>query len=81
MGFFPLSPYLFLLSAELLGDSMRNDGNIHGFQINGIETKISQYADDTLIFVDGKKYLLLNAMDKLRFRQCSKVRNDQNWKY
>ena len=33
--------------------------------MNGIETKISQNADDTLIILDGKKDSLLNVMDQL----------------
>ena len=68
----PLSPYLFILAAEILSVAIRNEDSIKGFNINGIETKISQYADDTLIFLDGSKRSLLKVIDILdKFKKCS----------
>ncbi len=68
----PLSPYLFIMAAEILSNAIRNDEKIKGYEINGIETKISQYADDTLIFLDGSKSSLLQAIDVLdKFKVCS----------
>jgi len=43
----PLSPYLFILAAEVLTNAIRNDNNIKGISVNNKEIKISQYADDT----------------------------------
>ena len=49
----PISPYLFLLCAEILGILIRNDKEIKGITIDGEEYKISQYADDTSLMCDG----------------------------
>ena len=43
----PLSPYLFVLSAEMLAKRIRKDKDIKGFVVNNEEVKIRQYADDT----------------------------------
>ena len=43
----PISPYIFILCAEILGKMIRNDQDIKGITINGNEYKLSQYADDT----------------------------------
>ncbi len=45
----PLSPYLFLLAAEILSISIRSDDSIPGIHLNGKTHKISQYADDTTL--------------------------------
>ena len=46
----PLSPYLFILSAEILSNKIRQDPNITGIKIYGNEIKLSQFADDTTLF-------------------------------
>ena len=43
----PLSPYLFLLAAEILATKVREDTQIQGISIDGQSHKISQFADDT----------------------------------
>jgi len=45
----PLSPYIFLICAEILACLLRNNNNIHGIKIENINFLVSQYADDTLI--------------------------------
>ncbi len=45
----PLSPYLFILAAEILAIYIRNNPDIEGIHINNSESKISQYADDTAL--------------------------------
>ena len=45
----PLSPYLFILCAEILAALIRNDKDIKGIQILNTAFVISQYADDTTI--------------------------------
>ena len=51
----PISPYLFLLCAEILAHMIRQNDNIKGFFISELETKITQFADDTYLFLDGSK--------------------------
>ena len=51
----PLSSYLFLLRAEILGSAIRNDNVIRGFKVLDTESKISQYADDTTLILDGSE--------------------------
>ena len=42
----PLSCLLFILCVEIMSNQIRNDRNIKGIFINGIEHKIKQFADD-----------------------------------
>lgn len=51
----PLSPYIFVICAEILAIMIRNNVNIKGICIGSTEYKISQYADDTTLFLDGTK--------------------------
>ena len=51
----PISPYLFLIVSEILAHKIRLSSTIKGYQIKEMEIKISQYADDTSIFLDGSK--------------------------
>ena len=46
----PLSPYLFILSAEIMSNKLRQEPNIKGIKMLGNELKLSQYADDTNLF-------------------------------
>ena len=46
----PLSPYLFILSSEILSNKIRQDPNIKGIKIYENEIKLSQFADDTTPF-------------------------------
>ena len=49
----PLSPYLFVLAAEVLATKIRQDKTVRGITIFGSESKISQFADDTSAFCDN----------------------------
>ena len=51
----PLSPYLFILCAEILGSVLRKDKEVHGIMILVTECKILQYADDTTMILDGSQ--------------------------
>ena len=51
----PLSPYLFILCAEILGNAVRNDPKVCGIKVFDTECKISQYADDTTFILDGSQ--------------------------
>ena len=45
-----LSPYLFILAAEILTDAIRKKQ-----RINGIDFNLSQYADHTTLILDGSE--------------------------
>ena len=63
----PLSPYLFILCAEILALLIRNNDNILGIKIGSIEFLISQYADDTTFILDGSEKSLENCLLVLKF--------------
>ena len=49
----PLSPYIFILCAEILAIKIRGNKNISGIKVTEIEHKLSQFADDTSLILDG----------------------------
>ena len=57
-----MSPYLFILSAEILADAIRKKQTIKGIEINGIDFKLSQYADDTTLILDGSEKSFLESV-------------------
>ena len=50
-----MSPYLFILCAEILACKLRENQRIKGIKISDVDLKISQFADDTTIFLEGDK--------------------------
>ena len=60
-----MSPFLFILCVEILGIMIRNNKNINGIIINEREHKLSQYADDTLFFLDGTSKSLNETLSVL----------------
>ena len=58
----PLSPYLFILSVEILADAIRQKKEIRGITLNGKEIKLSQYTDDTTLILGGSKNSFLEAL-------------------
>jgi len=53
----PLSPYLFILTVEILANNIRQNPEILGVKFYGHTSKISMYADDTTILCEDKKSL------------------------
>ena len=51
----PLSGILFVMCIEILAKQIKNDPNIQGIRVGAKEIKISQYADDTTVFVQNGK--------------------------
>ena len=47
----PISPYIFVLAVELLGEAFRTNLEIKGIIVGGEEHRISQFADDTTLFM------------------------------
>ena len=62
-----LSPYLFILCAEILAILLGNNQGIKGINISGKEYLVSQYADDTSLTLDGTRDSLINTMSVLKF--------------
>lgn len=63
----PLSPYLFILCAEVLAVLIKQNKNINGIKVNTVEFLVSQYADDTSLLLDGTEQSLRNTMKVLKF--------------
>ena len=51
----PLSPYLFLICAEILAILIRRNSDIKGIYLVDKEKKITMLADDTSMLVDGSE--------------------------
>ena len=59
----PLSPYLFILSVEVLANAIRQKKEIRGITVNDKEIKLSQHADDTTLYIlDGSEESLLESL-------------------
>lgn len=58
----PLSPYLFILCAEIMGLKIRNNRKISGIKVTQIEHKLSQFADDTSLILDGTEESLRESL-------------------
>ena len=67
----PLSPYIFLICAEMLGCFIRKKNqSISGIFIDNIECKISQYADDSTVILDGSNRSLWQTLETLDLFEC-----------
>ena len=62
---YPLSPYLFVLGVEILAEKIRKNETIKGIWVYENEIKVSQYADDTTLILDGSKESLICALQVL----------------
>ena len=51
----PISPYLFIICAEIMGCMIRENNNIKGITVNDNEIKLTQYADDSEIILNGDR--------------------------
>ena len=61
----PLSPYIFLLCAEILSILIRKNSNINGLTVGNDQHKIIQYADYPVITLDGSKEDLQETLKML----------------
>ena len=57
-----MSPYIFLLCAEILSSQFKANKDIKGIEIAGSEYLLSQFADDTTILLDGSEKSLNEAL-------------------
>ena len=75
----PISPYLFLLCAEIVGIVIRQSKDIKGFCYKRKEIKLSQYADDTQILLDGSEKSVCNTVNLLNnFTKISGLKVNYN---
>ena len=61
----PISAYLILLGAQVMFLPIMNEPTLKDIKINGTEFKITQFADDTTLILDGSKQSLLAALNVL----------------
>ena len=79
----PLSPYLFILCAEILAVLIRNNKDIKGIKVIDTTFVISQYADDKTMILDGSKTSLETCIQVLKLYEdisglCMNVEKKQN---
>jgi len=68
----PISPYIFILCVEIMAVMIRENKQIKGITIYDTEHKISQYADDTEIMLDGDRNSFEVTMHTVDvFSKCS----------
>ena len=63
----PISPYSLILCAEVLGHMIRQNNTINGIVINRNHFKLSQYADDTQMFLDGSEQSLKECTRNIKY--------------
>ena len=76
----PLSPYLFIVCAEILAHLIRVNKHIKGIKIGHQTHKISQYADDTVIlsmFCEESVNEIVNTFDKFNCSSGLRVNYDK----
>ena len=61
----PVSPYLYLVCAEIMSLMFRQHDQIKGIKLKDRETLLSLFADDTTLFLDGSEASLKNAFQVL----------------
>ena len=67
-----LSPYIYMLSARILAIRIRQSSGVNGIKIKDVEYLISQFADDTSIYLDGSRESFENVIKILaEFALCS----------
>ena len=61
----PIAPYLFLLCAQVLYEMIQSNKIVKAIKIGQENIKISQFADDTTIFMDGSESSLQQILNIL----------------
>ena len=61
----PLSVYLFLICAQVLYIMIESNQDIKGINVNGKEIKVTQFADDTTLILNGECGPLQSALNTL----------------
>ena len=63
----PLSPYIFILCAEILANMIRKNKDIKGIKIKNKKYLISQYADDTSLILEATEKALKTALNLISY--------------
>ena len=50
----PISENIFIIIVEIIAHAIRKNPRIQGIKIDGIEYKVSQYADDTCLYLQDE---------------------------
>ena len=79
----PLSPYLFIMVAEILYGKIQENNNIKGITVKDKEIKMCQYADDTTGFIADKRSLVaflktVDAFGRVSGLRMNKEKNGSN---
>ena len=61
----PISPYLFLLVVEVLNILIENNIDVRGICVGAYSFKMTQFADDTTLLLDGSQKSLQTALNIL----------------
>ena len=80
----PLSPYFSVTAVEILAIAIRNQENIKGISIDGLETKLLQFADDTtamLSDLDSTQalFILLELFEKASGLKLNVTKTEAMW--
>ena len=62
-----LSPYSFIICAEILAVLIKTNPSISGIKVEDTEFLVSQYADDTSLILDGPELSLKTTLKVLKF--------------
>ena len=63
----PIAPYFFIICAQVLCEMILTNQNIKGIKIGVNEFKITQFADDITLFMDGSESSLQCTLNMLEF--------------
>lgn len=75
----PLSPLLYVLAVEHLAIAIRNNRDIQGIKIGDTEYKMSEYADDLLLYITNPLVTLPNLIQEFkRFGEVSNFKVNLN---
>ena len=61
----PIAPSLFILCAEILSLLIKHNKDIKGLKLGNLEIKITQFADDTTLILDGSLKSLQAALNTI----------------